>query len=311
MTRLYVLVAVWVFGTFNCDASCQDVQLLETVDHAQAWDDVKHLSSDDFEGRKTGTKGSVKAQQYLLKRFKEMRLSFVAGQQSYSVPFSLTEYQNGTNIVGMVRGVIAPEKYIVVTAHYDHIGHYGSTIFNGADDNASGVSAMMAIAFEVAKYPLKHSVIFLATDAEEQGLKGAKAFLKDEVIRISDIRANLNLDMLGQGSRRQTLYVTHSNNYPNKEALLARIQAKTRQCLVYGHNRSLRAGQNKKRIDWLNASDHGAFGEYGIPFIYVGVGEHKDYHKASDEWQRIPKTFFLASVETSYLLLQEIDRHIK
>ena len=102
-------------------------------------------------------------------------------------------------MVAWLEGTQYPDKYIVITAHYDHLGKSGGKIYNGADDNASGVAAMLSIAEQLRRSRPKHSVIFLATDAEEKGLYGAKAFVQKPPVEISSIRFNLNLDMLAQG----------------------------------------------------------------------------------------------------------------
>ena len=89
-------------------------------------------------------------------------------------------------------------KYIVITAHYDHLGIQSGKLFYGADDNASGVAAMLAIASFLPMIDLHHSIIFLATDAEEKGLIGARVALDYFPIELSQIVFNLNLDMIAQ-----------------------------------------------------------------------------------------------------------------
>ncbi|MEJ7862804.1 MAG: M28 family peptidase, partial [Pyrinomonadaceae bacterium] len=110
--------------------------------------DVEVLAADDMQGRGIGTVGGAKAREYVVKRFKEVGLESFAG--SYLQPFEFTfrnnEKANGVNVIGYIKGKKNKDQYIVVTAHYDHVGIQKNEIYNGADDDASGTSALFALA---------------------------------------------------------------------------------------------------------------------------------------------------------------------
>lgn len=140
---------------------------------------LEELSSDTYEGRGIGERGNTLARTYISEEFK--KLNVFPLQKTYDQGFSFwsidKEYQ-GTNVIGGVRGTDFPEKYIVISAHFDHLGTKDGKIYNGADDNASGVCALFAFAEYFLKKPPKHSVILAAFDAEETGLQGSKYFVK-------------------------------------------------------------------------------------------------------------------------------------
>ena len=115
-----------------------------------------------MEGRLPGTAGGAKARAYILRRYKEAGIQPIG--ESFERPFSFggrrtATDQNGVNIVGVVRGRRAPDRYIVISAHFDHLGVRDGQIFNGADDNASGVAALLAVAARLSANPPEHSMV--------------------------------------------------------------------------------------------------------------------------------------------------------
>ena len=119
------------------------------VDGAQLLKDLETLSADDMEGRLPGTPGAAKARAYILRRYKEAGIQPIG--DSYERPFAFrgrgdSGDRSGVNLVGVVRGTREPGRFLVVTAHFDHLGVRNGQIFNGADDNASGVAALLAVA---------------------------------------------------------------------------------------------------------------------------------------------------------------------
>ena len=151
------------------------------IDSALLMKDLQILSSDKMEGRKTGTRGNRMAQLYLLQRFREVGIKPFNNTYEQSFFFSRGEQRiMGTNIYGYVKGNV--DSFIVISAHYDHLGiktpaNGTDSIYNGADDNASGVGALLAIAKYYKDHRPHHGLIFAAFDAEEMGLQGSKAFV--------------------------------------------------------------------------------------------------------------------------------------
>ena len=147
------------------------------MDREQLLEDMRILAADDMEGREAGIE--------------------MIGE-SYEAPFTYRmrvdtgEEQNGINLIGRIEGTGDSDHTMVVSAHYDHVGMRDGEIWNGADDNASGVAAMLAVAADFAANPPEHDVIFAALDAEERGLQGAYHFVANPPVDREDITFNLN-----------------------------------------------------------------------------------------------------------------------
>jgi hypothetical protein len=153
----------------------------KAVDSARLLEDVRVLSADAMEGRGAGTKGGAMARAYVVRRFADAGLKPLGAsfEQPFELPARAGAAKSGVNVVGYVAGRAHPERFIVVTAHYDHLGVREGVVYNGADDNASGVAVLLQLAarFGGARRP-ENSIIFAALDAEELGLLGARAFVK-------------------------------------------------------------------------------------------------------------------------------------
>lgn len=301
-------------------AAAQDVQITievapsrevatSRIDALRMLQDLEFLASDALQGRRSGTPGNAKAREYLLEGFRRAWLQPLAGSYTQDFTFrgrrDTTTYQ-GTNVVGYVKGTREPDRYIVVTAHYDHLGvgrpdAAGDSIYNGADDNAAGAAALLALADYLRAHPPAHSVIFVAFDAEEHGLQGARAFVAKPPVPLESIALNLNMDMISRNDRNE-LYAVGTHHYPFLKPYVEKVAARSRIKLLMGHD----SGAVRSE-DWTSASDQGAFHARGIPFLYFGVEDHEDYHKPSDEFSRIHPEFYKAAVETILDLLLEVD----
>ena len=273
----------------------------------QAWRDLQILSADQMEGRANGSIGSARAQQYLVDRFTELGLTPHQGdfRQPFRYKSSLFSQRAGVNIVGNLVGCRDQDQYIVVTAHYDHLPVKGRTIYNGADDNASGVAGLLYLAARLAQSCPAYSYVFMATDAEESGLYGAKAWLSAPSVPRQQMILNINLDMIGRGEKRQRLFLAGQRSLPQLRQLPLRQHGKVR--LILGHDGRSMQGQGQGAVDWSNASDHAVFRRSGLPFLYFGVDVHPHYHTPKDDWQQISPAFFfsaLSLIEQTVLLLE-------
>ncbi|HEX5792369.1 MAG TPA: M28 family peptidase [Rheinheimera sp.] len=255
---------------------------------AQLLPDIQYLSSSDMQGRETGTVGAERARQFIAKRYQMLALSAFNG--SYVQPFSYAGWseKQGVNMVAYRHGCTYPDYYVVVTAHYDHLGQQGRKIFHGADDNASGVAALLELAARLSNSCPAYSYIFLATDAEENGLYGSKAFVANSPIPRAQIVLNLNLDMLSRPGRRGKLYLTGARAYPALQAQLKQQFSKLQFLPHSGPPRNIRSNQ---RYDWPEASDHGPFHRAGIAYLFFGGQDHPHYHTTDDTWQRVDSAF--------------------
>lgn len=182
------------------------------------------------------------------------------------------------NLVGMVKGTLMPDSFLVISAHYDHLGKLGSdAVFRGANDNASGVSLMMHLAAQIARQPLKYSVVFIAFAGEEAGLLGSAHFVKNPMIPLKKIRFLVNLDLLGTGD--EGIMVVNATEFPREWKMLDDINSK--------NGWLSKIGQRGKAAN----SDHYWFTEAGVPafFIYT-LGGIKAYHDVYDLPQTLPLT---------------------
>jgi Zn-dependent M28 family amino/carboxypeptidase len=288
------------------------------VDRARLLGDVRILASADFAGRRTGSEGSRKAQAFLQQRYEALGLKpFGSG---YAQPFgfdhvsikalltpgrpSRTAYPSAANYIGYIPGSARPERFIVVSAHYDHLGVKEGKVYPGADDNASGVAAMLAVAAWFKAHPPRHTIVFAAFDGEELGKQGARAFLAALPFPKAQLAMNLNLDMVSHNDDNE-IFAAGTSYTPAFKPLLAQAAARHTVKVRLGHDRSqLVAGSVE---DWTGSSDHGPFHEAGVPFLYLGVEDHADYHAPSDTFEHINQAFFASAADLLVDLAATLD----
>jgi Zn-dependent M28 family amino/carboxypeptidase len=283
--------------------SGQAVRPSRMFDSAVLLKDLRLLSTDDMQGRQTGTPGGEKATAYVEERFKASGIAPING--SYRQAFADDRRGPGTNVIGEIAGTRTPKRYIVVSAHYDHIGIRNGVIFNGADDNASGTAALFAIAKYFSGRRPANSIIFAAFDAEESGLRGSHAFVANPVVDKGSIVINVNLDMIGRDPGDKLFAVgTFLNPYlkPYVESVARKAPVK----LLMGHDDP----RQKDVEDWTADSDHASFQRAGIPAVYLGVEDYAQHHKATDDYETIDYDFYVGAVETSISLIQAFDENL-
>lgn len=238
---------------------------------------VNFLSSDTLEGRAAGTRGGRAASIYLAEQFKKSDLSGGATPNSYIQEFS----GEMRNVLGLLPGrdPVLKNEYIIVCGHFDHVGYgnavnsHGPTghIHNGADDNASGVSTILEImdAFCSMHEPPKRSVLFAFWDGEEIDLLGSKHWVRQPTVPMSQVKFVVNMDMVGR-LRNDKVELIGVRTAPGLRELLSR------------HNQA-----SLLTIDFPwevpNNSDHQAFYERQIPILVPFTGFHDDYHRPSDD----------------------------
>lgn len=288
-------------------ASKKAAPVSKIINSVQLLRDIETLSADAMQGRGIGAPGGAKAREYVLQRFQEAGIK--PFKDSYLQPFEFTNRAgkkfNGVNVVGFVEGKKNKDKYIVVTAHYDHVGVQKGEIYNGADDNASGTSALFALAEYFKKNKPHHTIIFAAFDAEESGLRGARAFVEKPPVAKESLILNLNMDMISRNDKNE-LYAVGTYSYPQLKPTLETVAKTARIKLLLGHDRPEQGSD-----DWTNQSDQGAFHAAKIPFIYFGVEDHKDYHKPTDDFQNIQPEFYVRAVETIIEAVKGFDKDLK
>ena len=258
---------------------------------------VAALADDTFEGREAGSRGGHAAGTYLARQLRALGLPGAGDDGGYFQPFG-AGYRN---VLAWVEGSDEQlkQEVILIGAHYDHVGYgtwqnsYGPTgyIHNGADDNASGTSALLEIAEAVAKYgPRPRRSLLLAWwDGEEKGLLGSEHWAEQPTVALRRVRLAVNLDMVGR-LRNERLEVSGT-----------RTAAGLRR-LVAAQNRDIGL---KLDFTWdvADNSDHYSFFKRSIPFLMFHTGLHKDYHRPSDDVERVN---FQGMQRVSRLLLASV-----
>ncbi|WP_113908343.1 M28 family peptidase [Aliidiomarina celeris] len=266
--------------------------------------DVTWLADAEREGRLQGSNGGIAARNYIAQRFHELGLE-PAGTEGYFHPFTTSVTDNAANVVGIVPGTRPNLRTLVLTAHYDHLGVRDGDIYHGADDNASGVAAILEIARFLQQYPNQHPIMIIALDSEERGIQGSRALFSTGFLAPETIAFNLNLDMLSRDTE-QLLYAVGTYHRPWLTPLVRRVQLESGAKLLMAHDRPRRKAGNTP--DWTTASDHVAFHEQNIPFLYLGVADHNDYHRPTDTADRVDIEFFRATSETALSFVLLIDQ---
>jgi len=271
---------------------------------------LQALSADDMKGRKVGTAENARARAMIIDRFQAIGVE--AGAAGYELPFTYGTFANpdtganaqpeksGVNLLGHIEGTAGSDLTLIITAHYDHVGEIDGEIYNGADDNASGVVGLLAAAEYFAANRPKHDVSFLVFDAEEDRLGGSIAFVAEPPAPLDTVALNLNFDMLSRGDNGK-LWASGTAHWPDMKSMVADIAAEAPVQIEMGFD------SGSERDDWTLLSDHAAFFRAGIPHLYFGVEDHPDYHKPSDDFDKIDQDWFLRSVDSVIMIAIEMD----
>lgn len=294
MNRLLLIIALLL----GLNSQAQEVNKTELLK------DLQILSSSKYEGRKTGTPGNYAAAEYIIERFESIGLNSINGnyKQGFSFNNRNSEKINGTNLIGYIKG--KTNNIIVISAHYDHVGIKNSKIYHGADDNASGVSALLQIAEYFKNNEPLNTIYFIAFDAEEMGLQGAYSFLKDPQTNKKALKLNVNMDMVSHNDKSE-LYAAGTYQTPILKELIKDADKNTGIKILFGHDIPGTGAE-----DWTMQSDHGPFSKENIPFLYFGVEDHKDYHQASDTFENTNQNFFYSATNAILKSIIQLDKKI-
>ena len=259
---------------------------------------VYKLASDEFEGRKTGEKGQKLAAQYLIDFYKNNGIVGAYKDSSYlqKIPqnyFRGRSKNNSENVVAFIMGSEKPDEYVVISAHYDHVGVKGEKIYNGADDDASGTAAVLEIAqafkdaVNAGNGP-KRSIIFLNVTGEEAGLFGSKFYTEFPIFPLKNTVANLNIDMIGRVDKKHKeddnfVYLIGADKISTELHELSETVNKKYTNLTLDYTYNDESDPNR----FYYRSDHYNFAKNGIPIIFYFNGVHKDYHKHTDTANKI------------------------
>ena len=282
----------------------------EEIDTEDLTEHLYLLASDVLEGRKTGEKGQKMAANYLTAYYKHLELQAPQNYPDYeqTIPseyFNNASSNSSENVLAYILGSEFPEEVLVISAHYDHLGKRGETVFNGADDNASGTSAVMEIAeaFQAALedgHRPKRSILFLHLTGEESGLYGSRYYVSHPVFKIENTVTNLNIDMIGRvdpehEDKPEYIYLIGSDRLSGELHELAENVNKEHFGLKLDYTFNKENDPNR----FYYRSDHFNFAQKGVPVIFFFNGEHEDYHKATDTPEKI--NYELLKLRTDYI----------
>jgi len=293
-------------GDRGPDALPMDPDAFVARDSARIVEDLRVLAHDSMEGRRTGEPGNEKARRFILSGFREAGLREPPGGfvRTFEVRGrrDTTQVVQGANVAGYVPGTEPNLGAIILTAHFDHLGIRNGEVYNGADDNASGTAALISMARYVAAHPLRHTVVFAALDAEEMGLRGARAFVDDGWP--DKMVLNVNMDMISRSD--SLLFVAGTHHYPALRPILETVENRPPVVLAFGHDEAGVEGMQ----DWTGSSDHRAFHAEGVPFLYFGVEDHPDYHRPTDDVEAIDPAFLLNAVRVILSAVVTLDSEL-
>jgi hypothetical protein len=287
MIRKYAFLVLSLFWS--------TVVFSQEITETEIYIDIAYLSSDKLKGRRTGTKEEMKAAKYIIKEFKKITLT-PKGTKGFLYPFQFKynpnphdtaivnlKQEQGHDVVGFLDNDAA--KTVVIGAHYDHLGlghdhnsldpNPEGKIHNGADDNASGVAGVLALARKLAKNDIKenYNYLFICFSGEELGLHGSKKWCENPTIPLSSINYMINMDMIGRlNDTTNKLMLYGVGTSPTWEPLLEQLNDKF---------------SIKKDSAGIGPSDQTAFYLKDIPVLHFFTGQHSDYHKPSDDVEKI------------------------
>ena len=270
------------------------------LDSLQVIRDLEFMASDVCEGRLPGSAGHATAVERIVAKMRSAGVDSL--DNLLTTTFLATANPRGINIAGWVKGALYPDKFIVVTAHYDHLGkNANGQIYYGADDNASSVACLLALAAYFKNNPHPYSILFVVLDKEETGLEGAYNFVQylQTTNRLASVKLNVNLDMIARSDRNE-IFACGIKKNPSFKYVIDEVQSKVNVKLLMGHDEGSRGN------DWTNASDHSAFNQKGIPFLYIGVEDHADYHQTTDTYQKINYSSYIENCNMVALIIRAV-----
>jgi hypothetical protein len=211
-----------------------------------------------------------------------------------------------SNVAAMIEGTEKKDEVIIISAHYDHLGAHDGKIYYGADDNGSGTTAVLELAkaFSIAQKKgsgPKRSILFLCVSGEEKGLLGSEYYTNNPLIPLENTIADLNIDMIGRVDSTHTknpnyVYIIGDDKISTELHEINEKSNKTylRMTLDYKYNNA----DDPNRFYYR--SDHYNFAQKGIPVIFYFNGVHKDYHRATDTFEKINFGKMLNTVKLVY-----------
>ena len=310
----FLIVLIFFFSCAVLTKSADDASVKENIDTVSGSKNNtnnividsnmvrKHLytlAADNMEGRKSGTPGIEKAAVYIESEFKKIGLSTFGDLESYRQTFTFKNRKSkddiiSSNIIGVLEGKSKKDEYVIISAHYDHLGMKksgaGDLIYNGANDDASGVTGVLALAAYFKKVGHERTIVFAAFTAEEMGLIGSTYFGKD--IDAAKFVAGINLEMIGKTPSfgPNTAWLTGFERSDFGKIIQKNLKGSGYQLFPDPY----------KNFNLFFRSDNASLARLGVPshtFSTTPIDIDPDYHQVSDEAETLNITVITQTIQ--------------
>jgi hypothetical protein len=294
-----LLIAFWA----ACSpflSSAAETELSSDIHTHELRAHVYRLASPEFLGRRGP--GAARTSRHLAAAFGRLGLKPAFGDSYYQpIPSLLNEGTSKASVVGRNVAAILPgsdpklkDEWVILSAHYDHLGKRGDVLYPGADDNATGVAMLLEVAeyFALGKHKPRRTIVFVSFDREESGLIGSTYFASHSPLPFRNLKAFLTADMLGRSMANvmdEYVFVLGSERSAQLRCLVEKVSPPA----------GLRIGRLGADVVGTR-SDYGPFRDRQVPFLFFSTGQHPDYHSPSDLPDRI-----------DYPKLQRISMYIR
>jgi len=290
MSKLKILIVSIVVTVAACQTPSNLDQSSNAIDQYKI--DITYLASDELEGREIGTQGETLAAEYISAQFQKLELIPAGDNGTYLQHFAVKQKSNphaeqaapddpeikGKNVLGYIDN--KAENTIVIGGHYDHLGYGGSgslhrgesEIHNGADDNASGITAIIELAKRLKNGAKHNNYLFIAFSGEEKGLWGSKHYTNNPDRALNTINYMINLDMVGRMEENKVL-INGTGTAPDFDGIID--HSNTFDLTVI------------KKSSGMGPSDYTSFYLKDIPVLSFFTGQHEHYHKPGDDPEHI------------------------
>jgi len=310
----FLIVLIFFFSCAVLTKSADDASVKENIDTVSGSKNNtnnividsnmvrKHLytlAADNMEGRKSGTPGIEKAAVYIEDEFKKIGLSTFGDLESYRQTFTFKNRKSkddiiSSNIIGVLEGKSKKDEYVIISAHYDHLGMKksgeGDLIYNGANDDASGVTGVLALAAYFKKVGHERTIVFAAFTAEEMGLIGSTYFGKE--IDAAKFVAGINLEMIGKTPSfgANTAWLTGFERSDFGKIIQKNLKGSGYQLFPDPY----------KNFNLFFRSDNASLARLGVPshtFSTTPIDKDPDYHQVSDEAETLNITVITQTIQ--------------
>ena len=284
---------------FLCACSTKQPEPVSTITAQGILADVQWLSSDELQGRHYRSQEARRAANYIATKWKDAGLVPLPHSSSMYLPTD--DIRVSPNVAAMLPGT--GDSYVLLGAHYDHLKPRRTgedKIYNGADDNASGTAALIAIAEAlgtIQSNPIS-SIVLVAFTGEEAGSVGSRHFAESEPIPLENIQAMINLDMISRGEPN-TIFLEGSPGAPRISRAFTEANMHVGLTII-----------RDRHPDWLRRSDQWPFMQRNVPAVFLSVEDHEDYHRVSDHADKIFPQLAAKTARLAFLAALDLACHV-